>query len=194
MTVHLEAEIQVGEAAKAAIAVAARWSSGRWNFPAGIVLGILGMAIGGLLGEALGGLFRVAASDSQLIRFLFGGAFIWFVGLPMWRRFVQKRYKRRLAQHGTSGRLHATYDITPSAVVYSIGGVVKSARWEVVSELFRVKGWWVMMAQGEAYYLPRRAFDTPAQEREFISSTFDLMGSAARERSSDAASLLASAV
>jgi hypothetical protein len=113
------------------------------------------------------------------------------VGLPVYRRLLNIRYRRRLSERGASGPFPTTYEVTDGAFVYTIGGITKTATWAVVSEVFGVAGWWILMAQGQAFYVPRRAFARPSDERSFMQSILDHLGPEARVRSAAAAAMLA---
>lgn len=167
--------------------MAARWCSSRWNLPFGLGLGIGSVAVGQLFTGILAVLFRLPASASGMIGLVSSLVVLCFVAIPTWRWFVNRRYKKRLAKQGVSGPLPTSYEIAPDQFVYRIGGVTRSARWEVLTEVFLAADWWVLMLQGEACYVPRRVFKSRSAEQSFVEAILQKLSDDARLRSPDVA-------
>ncbi|HLY77883.1 MAG TPA: YcxB family protein [Caulobacteraceae bacterium] len=185
---RIETQIRVGEAARAGMAVARRQGTAGWtNYAVWAALGLGIAALTIILTRAVGG-SGLPLFQRLLLDLVFGLALLFGLGFPAVRWFQQVRYKRWLAGRGVRGPLAVSYEVTDSAFVYAIGGISRIVRWDVVFEMFRAREWWVLLAQGEAYYIPSRAFGDLAAEREFIHSVLDHLAADARQRSSDALS------
>jgi hypothetical protein len=188
----VECEIRVGKAASAGMAAARRWGTGGWiGMLAAVAMGFVACIVVNFLVLFIAGLTHLPRAAIPVLQLVFAMALLVMVGVPTYRRVVNMRYRRRLRSRGTSSLLKVAYEITDSAFVYTVGGITKTVRWDVVSEVFRAKTWWVLMAQGESYYLPSRAFAAQQEERVFISSVLDQMDASARDRSKDASTFMA---
>lgn len=191
MADRVESEIRVGEAASAGLAAARRWGTGGWIVVAGgVAIGAAACAVGTLIGQSVAAVARLPANEGRILGLGLGAALAVFVGLPVLRRILTIRYRRRLSQRGASGPFPVSYEITDAAFIYTIGGIAKHVQWNVVSELFRASNWWVLMAQGESYYIQSRAFGDRESERAFVSSILTRMPDSARGRSGDAVSFI----
>jgi hypothetical protein len=159
---------------------------------ASFALGAGGAVLGGWLGSIVADLVHASPDTGRLLGFVLASTLVIFAGVPAVRRLITLRYKHRLAARGASGPFPTTYEITDQAFVYSIGGITKLVRWEVISEVFQAKRWWVLMAQGEAYYIPMRAFSGEISENTFISAILDRLNPEARARCRISAGVAAS--
>jgi hypothetical protein len=191
VTFRVESEVHAGEASTAGVAVARRLGAlGGQVLVGAVALALAAGLLGDLLAIAIARLFRLPNGLGVLLQIGLALGLLILVGLPAYRRARTIRYHKRLAQWGTAGSFPASYQITDSAFVYSVGGVTKLVQWPVVSELFRAQDWWVLMAQGEPYYIPSRAFGGTIAERAFLNSMLDHMSDAARQRSWEAVAFL----
>lgn len=184
MQQRVEGEIRVGEANAACRVVARRLALGWWVLPLMLAMGV----VLGLTGCGLEAILRafVKLPPLPLGLILALGLYLWPV-LPAYRGMINARYKRKLADRGVSGPLPSSWEITEEGFVYRIAGMEKTARWDAISEVFQTKGWWVLIAQGEGFYLPRRLFPAPAAERDFIASVLARLTEPAAKRSRAAA-------
>jgi hypothetical protein len=57
----------------------------------------------------------------------------------------------------------------------------------VISEIFPVGPYWVLLVQGSAHFVPRRNFADPAHERTFVATVLERLTPEARGRSARAA-------
>lgn len=191
MTYRVESEIQIGEAAKAGLAAARKQGTGGGLvLLAAIAIGLAACIAGDLIAGAIARLARLPATLSTGLQIGLAFGLLILVGWPALRRAMTIRYRRRLSHRGAPGPFPTSYQITDGAFVYSIGGITKLVQWAVVSELFRAQAWWVLMAQGEPYYIPSRAFEGTIAERAFLNSMLDHLNEPARQRSRDAISFL----
>lgn len=191
MSFRVESEVQIGEAAKAGVAAARKLETGGGLVLAGAVaLGLLVCLAGELIAVAIASFARLPLYLSTLLQVGLALALLTLIGVPAYRRAMAIRYRKRVTQWGAPGPFPTSYQITDAAFVYSIGGITKLVQWPVVSELFRAQDWWVLMAQGEPYYIPSRAFEGTIAERAFLNSMLDHLDVSARQRSRDAISFL----
>jgi hypothetical protein len=63
---------------------------------------------------------------------------------------------------------------------YTLGDIRDIAKWTVVTELFPSHGYWIFLAQGQAFFVPQRCFQSKAEEQEFIRAALSRMSEAAR--------------
>ena len=182
--------IAVGEAKEAGRVVANLWSRSRYDGLAGMLLGVGGIVAGEVIAAVLGRWSGVPMSVWEVVGVGLGLLIIWSFGLPAWRRFAERRMVRRMAAYGVAGPFAVSCEPTEDALVYTVGGLRKAALWEAVDAVFAVGTWWVMMAQGEAMYLPSRAFAAPQDQRAFLQGVWTHLGAEARASSRDLAEYL----
>jgi hypothetical protein len=77
--------------------------------------------------------------------------------------------------------------VTPEALVYDLGDIHQTAKWKAVTEVFRIRDYWIVIAQATPFFAPRRFFASEAAERGFIAQVLAHMTPEARDRSAGAA-------
>jgi hypothetical protein len=191
---RVEAEIKVGQASAAGVAVARRLGTGGWL----VILASMALALVwcwaiGYIDPQIERLLSIPDAGRGLFRLVFGLGGVLLIWPLFARRLLVLRYRRRIADRGHVGPFRTSYEITDEAMVYVIGGITRIVRWSAASEIFRTKGWWVLIAQGEPLYIPPRAFTAQGAERAFIAAMLARMPEAARARSKDAVAFAAEA-
>lgn len=94
--------------------------------------------------------------------------------------------RKALAERAVEYEQPLTLRLTPDAIVYDLADLTMTARWRCVTDLYQTRKYWVFLVQSSAMVLPRRFFETPDAEREFIIEATSRMTDAARLRSADA--------
>ena len=191
MSVKVEYEVKVAEAARAGRAAAQKYGVNGplvilGSMAAGAALGWAGMFLAGLISDALS--ITGAARDALGIAAF---AIVVLAALGLMRRILNLLYRRQLSRRGTPGPFPASFELAEDHFRYVIGGITVTTRWDVVSELFKAPGWWVFLAQGNSYYVPAKAFSTPGAEQKFVSQALQHLDAAARQRSQKAAAFAA---
>ena len=128
-----------------------------------------------------------------LIGYFLGAILGWLAWRPLYLKWSVSRFRKRFAALGQSTELPLSIDIQPDVLRYTIGGVDQRAQWQVVTELFRVPGYWVFLVQGTAAFAPQRFFKDATEERAFLAEALAHMSEAARSRSAPAQAFAASA-
>ena len=173
--------LQAGEASGTARALAARQRGSAWNYWAAlvgiaVVCGILGVVIAPRLGVV-----------DPLDGFAPGVAIGALVYLLVARRLAVFGMRRTLASRGIATAFPLRLQVTDEALVYELGDVRQIAQWRSVTEVARIKDYWVVIAQATPFFAPRRFFASEQAERTFIAGLLAHMTPDARERSAGAA-------
>ena len=177
--------LKVGEASPVAGAVQARAGSiPIWGWSL-IYVGCFSVDYG--LCWALAHAFNLPSGKPD-DRFALGCALVLsgLVSLLGARRLRVWLYRRRLAQRGGAMYLPMRIEVAREHLVYELGGVTVFSKWAAVAELFEVPGYWVLLVQGSAQFIPRRFFADMDAERRFISELIGQMPDIARDRSTAA--------
>lgn len=132
------------------------------------VAAIAGWEIGGAVGAILG----VALAD---LSYNFLGA-----------RLIRADFRRRWRSNGQPLELPMRLSVEDEALVSECAGVKRIMPWGTVSEVFRSKGYWIFVVQGEGIYAPIHMFDSEGAQRAFIEAALARMSSDAQERSAGA--------
>ncbi len=172
----IEGTVRAGEAATSAGAVRNR-QYGPPVYLAGALLIPVGGCLGGLIETILTSDPKVTGAG-EAIGILVGG----LAGLVLMRRLLRAQFVRRLKQKG----LAETYSFRlefGEQLIHQLGAMTQIFEWSGVTELFRARRYWVIIAQTQPIYVPRRVFVTPAAEAAFLSEVLDRMPTAARLRS-----------
>lgn len=144
------------------------------------------LAIAAVLGaimQHLGSRYMGWPSGNNLPGFLFGAAVGVFAITPLQRRWDLGRFRREFRARGHDPDLTISTSLGPDRLSHSVGGIEHLVQWPVVTELFRIRGYWVFVAQGTSVWMPRRFFPDAAAERAFIAGALSYMSDAARRRS-----------
>jgi hypothetical protein len=97
-----------------------------------------------------------------------------------------------MVQKGHPPNLQLRVEITPEALLYSVGGIRQIADWSAVSELFENRGYWIFLVQSSPYFAPKRFFENVSAEKTFVASALAHMSDDARARSKTAVAFAAS--
>ena len=108
------------------------------------------------------------------------------VGRLLCAAISRRQIRERLTDRGMSDPFPVAFELTDEALVISQGQLTHVWRWPAVSDLFRVGGFWVFVAQGDPAYLRRNMFLTAEAERAFLAEALNRMPQAARTRSREA--------
>jgi hypothetical protein len=109
------------------------------------------------------------------------------VALVILQALAGPAMRKALAARGQAYEHPLTLRLTPEALVCDFADVTTTARWSCVTDLYQTRKYWVFLVQSSAIVLPRRFFETPGIERDFIAEAMSRMTDAARARSPDAA-------
>jgi hypothetical protein len=142
----------------------------------------LSAAVGGRVQELI--CLRLGwPAENTLLGWLCGAAIIVVIWPLVQRRLNLWRVRTHFSERGQSTELAVAVDLSAEALAYSAGAVAYRAGWSAVTELFKVKGYWVLVVQGANYWVPRRFFSDPAAERAFVAEALSHMSQAAQKRS-----------
>jgi hypothetical protein len=178
--------LQVGEASRTVRTIAARQRGSLVYYYA--ILFALAVA-GGVVGYLVARFVMHVDGDVGVPFGFSGGAIVY---LFVVRRVAIKRFRSRMVQKGHPPDLQLRMEITPEALLYSLGGIRQIADWSAVSELFESRGYWIFLAQSSPYFAPKRFFESFAAEKAFVASALAHMSDDARARSKKAVAFAAS--
>lgn len=115
-----------------------------------------------------------------------GGIAAYLLCMHFGRLFAVNSYRAKFADRGLQLELPMRVDVEPDSLVAEIGGVKRVVQWQVVTELFKSHGYWVILAQGDAIFAPGRLFPSENDERVFVGAVLANMTTEAKARSADA--------
>ena len=182
---RIDGQIELGEGSRWVVKACARLNARPW---------VLGMALaGGLIAAGLGGLAAyIAVEGFDAPGWLFAPVMVgvvWTVGLGLVRilnRFAMGQYRRRLAARGVTGPLVWRFETDEVGFRREIGGIETRVKWAVVSEIYPVGPYWVVLAQGAPIFVPKRHLAGGDQERVFIAEVLSHLTPEGRGRSAAA--------
>jgi len=173
--------LQAGEASGTARALAARQRGSAWQYWAVMLVFAV---LGGVLGV-------VVAARSGFIEPIDGftpGVMVGVLGyLLVARRLTVFGMRRTLTSRGIATAFPLRLEVTGDALIYQLGDVRQIAQWRSVTEVVRIRDYWVVIAQASPFFAPRRFFANEQAERTFIAQLLAHMTPEARERSHGAA-------
>jgi hypothetical protein len=173
--------LQAGEASATARALAARQRGPARNYYAALI----GLAVGGGLLGVLA--VRLLGTPEPIDGFAPGVMLGALVYLFVARRLATLGFRRTLVSRGLSTAFPLRMHVTDEALVYEIGDIRQAAQWRSVTEVLRVKDYWIVIAQATPFFAPRRFFPNEQAERRFVADVLAHMTPKARERSAAAA-------
>jgi hypothetical protein len=179
MSMQVSGTLQSGEAQSTAQVVAARLrgSAGSYYLIFAAIIMICG---------ALGAAFAKYALRADPEPGVFFGVMLSFiVYVRAARALTLRRFRRRLVDAGLPLTYPMSVTLEADALVYEVGGVREIVRWDVVTDLFRTRGYLIFLAQAHGIYVPERFFATAADERAFITQALTHMTPKAQARSLD---------
>jgi hypothetical protein len=99
---------------------------------------------------------------------------------------------RAWSARGVPPELSITYSVDAEGLRMSSETGMSLVRWAALNEVALEGDYWLLFGSCTAYFLPRRLFGTPVQERAFLAALSEGLEPAARERSSKLYSFLSS--
>jgi len=182
----VEGELEAGEAQGTMASIAAR-QRGRLVFYYGALLLLMGLGFG--LGVIVGSALKASGIAPHLDSGLLGviGMWLgWLAYVRLCRPLIVRRFRQNMRARGLDVRLPYGLKLTDAGLTLTCGGIVKTADWASVTEVFRAKGYWVILVQMEPWFAPVRFFANSADERSFIRSVVANLSDGARGRSKGA--------
>ncbi|HUO99202.1 MAG TPA: hypothetical protein VMU01_11065 [Rhizomicrobium sp.] len=76
--------------------------------------------------------------------------------------------------------------LTPDGLAFDDSTTIATTKWQYVSELYGIGGYWVFLMPVEPLFLPKRWFSDEASERAFVRKALGYMTEEARARSKKA--------
>jgi hypothetical protein len=162
-------EISVGEASAAMREIMSRLRGSQG--PYSLVLAVLLVVCAGL--------GSLVWHSNQTMGMGVGALIGLLVYLLAYNRLTQFLFRRRFRERGLPLLLPVSVKLTDEALDYTIGEVREIAKWSAVTELFPNHAYWIFLAQGSAFFVPQRFFETKAEERAFIQAALAHMNESA---------------
>ena len=187
----IDGKIDAGEASHIQKQIAARQRGPALPFH----LLLIGLMIGGMLvGIAVGVGIELIADR----RFTFTSIFL-FVGMligvivytRLCRPWLVRRFRQRMTERALDLRASYRLEINDDGLVSEHNQLRKAADWSIVSELFRLRDYWVFLVYMEPWLVPVRFFKSVSEEQAFIRAALQQMTPEARARSPEAEKLAA---
>lgn len=187
---HIQGEMQVGEASRYAGRASARLS----GHPKPTIIANLAAGLATAVPIIVFGVWQ-SAVDAP--------AWLWLPALPLamafgfWagpaacRRYTVRTFRRNLAERGLDSTFASSITATEEAFVSSTGRMTVTAPWTAVSDLIETDRYWIFLVEGHPQFLPRRFFTSPADEKVFLQAILSRMSPEARGRSGKAAAFAA---
>ena len=182
----ISGEMEAGEANRTLGAVRARQRGSIISYYALMVAiclasGLIGWAVGMILRTT--GVWPGFKSDWAIVIGIWGGLIIYLlVGRP----WAVKRFRSKMKLRGFKTRFSYSVEISDEGLSTQAGQVRKTAPWSAVTEIFRVKGYWIFLVQMEPWFLPSRFLGDPAGEKAFLKEALGNLTPEARARSQEA--------
>jgi hypothetical protein len=101
-------------------------------------------------------------------------------------RIMSARFKRKFRERQHCLELNLRMEISADHLIYEVGGVKHLVQWTAVDEVFRSHDYWLVSAQAQLLFAPRRLFANEGDERAFLKEALALMSEPARARSGEA--------
>jgi hypothetical protein len=111
------------------------------------------------------------------------GVFIW---VRLLRRMMVARYRKSFVKAELPTDLPLTIEMRPDALVYKLGLIEHRIEWRAVTEVFPLSEYWLVLAQGSTFFVPRRVFSDASAQRAFVAEALAHMTGKARKRSAKA--------
>lgn len=184
-------ELEAGEAQAAISAVAARQRGSVFGF---YVAMFALMSAGAALGYAIGRMLQTLTTSPLVDPWLTGCVGLWggwLAYVRLCRPLIVRRFRNNMSARGLETRFRQTVTLTDEALVLESGGVRSVADWSAVTELFRVRGYWIFLVQMEPWFAPRHFFSSPSDEKAFVGVALSHLPKDALVRSRDAVNFAA---
>jgi hypothetical protein len=180
-------ELEAGEARGTLSAIAARQRGSILIFYV-VQFAIIGG--GALGGYALGWAVDTLLTHNQAFDpflMMFAGIVVGALVYQFYcRRLVVQRFRKRMSDRSLATRFRQTLTLNEDTVEMVSGSVHAVAPWSSVTEIFKAKGYWVLMVGMNAWFAPKRFFADETEERAFIRAALAHLGEGPRTRSKDA--------
>ena len=182
---HIQGEMEVGEAARYAGRASARLS----GHPRPMVIANLAAGLATAIPIIVIGIWQ-AAVDAPAWLWLpilpLAMAFGLWAGLAACRKYTVGTFRKNLAARGLDSKFASSMTVAEEGLVSSTGRMRMAAPWTAVSDLIQTDRYWILLVEGHPQFLPRRFFASPSEERAFLSEMLVRMSPEARARSGDA--------
>ena len=169
--------LQAGEASATARALAARQRGPARNYYAALI----GLAVGGGLAGVI--VARFLGTPEPIDGFAPGVMVGALAYLFVARRLTTLGMRRTLLSRGLSTDFPLRLKVTDAELVYQLGDIRQTAQWRAVTEIVRIREYWIVIAQATPFFAPRRFFADIAAERRFVADVLAHMTPEARARS-----------
>lgn len=152
---------------------------GKWRY---IGLAIC-VVIGLILGFYLSRILRLAGDDRLALDWFVAGVVTTVVAGFAILAFMANRMRKGWRDRGAPMEVDVSYAVTTDGFVMISELSTIVARWQFISEVALSRDCWMIFGVGMAYFLPRRLFHSPVEEKAFVSALLDGLQPAARARS-----------
>ncbi len=186
----VEGDIRIGEAGRWTTKAAARLNGYPWPvLVSNLVSGVAAVAV--VIGYgALQSRFGLPAW-TWLPLLAVGLYLSWRAGVAACRACIIRFARKAFAERGLVDPVGTRYRIEPHAFVTVSGLIETRAPWAAVSDIFPAGPYWIILAQSNPTYLPRRFFADPTAERAFVGAILARMPPDAVARSGKATAFTA---
>ena len=177
--------IKPGEATGAALKFCRRQNGFNWP-----LYGWIGLVV--LVGLLVGGAYDIGVDRLGWPHGYDGAACLvtYIIGLfllrPIYLRVATTRFRRRRTALGLPEQLPFHAHVSAKAFHCDFGGSRSEVDWELVTEVLAIGRYWVVSANSNPFYVPRRFFADQAAEKAFIADLLQRMTPEARARSKGA--------
>ena len=182
---QITGEMQIGEAAR----YAGRASSRLSGHPRPLIVANLAAALATLVPIIL---FSIWQSAVDAPAWLWAPAILLAMAFGLWagpaacRGYAVGVFRKNLAHRGLPDRFPCRFDIADDVFVHTTGRMTMRAEWPSVSDVVQTGPYWILLAEGYPFFLPRRFFESPAAEKAFLGALLARLTPEARARSADA--------
>tara|TARA_R110002167_G_scaffold20955_5_gene76223 strand:- start:777 stop:1352 length:576 start_codon:yes stop_codon:yes gene_type:complete len=186
---NVEGTIKIGEASRWAGKAAARLNGYPWT----VIIANLVSAVVALVGIFLIGILQALFHWPVWVWLPLGAVGLyasWRIAMMACRAWALQFARRAFRARGLVDPVPTAYRLEGDAFVSRSGLVETRAPWRAVSDLFLAGPYWVVLAQANPIYLPRRFFADTDAERGFIAAMLDRMSPEAVLRSPEAVALV----
>jgi hypothetical protein len=178
--------VHTGEASRIAAAVAKRQRGSSAIFYVVQIALMGGGVLLGLVFSALASVFGHLRTDQTWWWPFVGLGVGGFVYSSICRRMVVRRFRSKMAEAGLAVDFRSFAAIGDEALEVEAHGVRRIVSWPAVTELFATADYWIFMIAMEPWFVPKRFFSSPVEEKAFVSAAVGRMSAEARARSPDA--------
>ena len=176
-------EMEAGEAQGAGAAVAARQRGSRYTYSAAV---LALMAVGFAGGYGAGWLIERTWPETFFGAMPAGvvGMYLGFlVYLRLCRPWLVQRFRKHMSDRNLAVRFRQTFEVSDAGLTLESGLLRRTAPWPAVTEILRVKKYWIFLVQMEPWFAPSRFFANEADERSFIRTALGHLTEEAKARS-----------